>query len=233
MILLGDRRSSGPMQYRVVNGDKYRALRDEEERRRYLTEKKREERAAKAVSTKSETVNLGQPRSTQAEAEAEAEETNRLVERPPQPEQKRKKPRPAAPAPGPRAELNWRVEQTWLAHLAQWREFFRSVNGAVPSPDPTLTEEIREAIREALLTYDGALLGPDQREEWRRQSKALAAGIGIFLDPWCTGQHKDNEATNGGKRYLEHWRPWKRQRGKGDPVDRFSELYFEVQSVAT
>ena len=73
LILLGDRRSTGPMQYRVVNGDKYRALRDEEERRLYLTEKKREERATKRVSTKTATVNHGQPRSTQAEAEVEEE----------------------------------------------------------------------------------------------------------------------------------------------------------------
>jgi hypothetical protein len=60
----------GPMQFRVVNGSKYRALRDEEERRTYLREAKRKERA----STTSETVNHGQPRSSQEEVDVEVEE---------------------------------------------------------------------------------------------------------------------------------------------------------------
>ena len=61
---------SGPMQFVVVNGTKYRELRDEEERRLYLREAKRKERSS---STKLLNVNHGQPRSTQVEVEVEAD----------------------------------------------------------------------------------------------------------------------------------------------------------------
>lgn len=74
LIRDGDSRHDGPMQYRVVNGSHYRAMRDEEERRIYLRDAKRRERARKTVNNVVN-VNRGLPPSTQAEAEAEAEET--------------------------------------------------------------------------------------------------------------------------------------------------------------
>ena len=64
---------TGPCQFQVVNGPKYREIRDEEERRSYLKEAKRRSRQAATSSTKLLTVNTGQHLSTQAEAEAEAE----------------------------------------------------------------------------------------------------------------------------------------------------------------
>jgi uncharacterized phage protein (TIGR02220 family) len=70
---------TGPMQFRVVNGSKYRALRDEEERRVYLRDAKRKERE----STMSTNVNQGQPPSSQAEAEAEVEVEAKTEEVPP------------------------------------------------------------------------------------------------------------------------------------------------------
>jgi len=60
---------TGPMQFKVVNGAKYRALRDEEERRVYLREAKRKERE----STVSTNVNHDQPPSSQVEVEVEVE----------------------------------------------------------------------------------------------------------------------------------------------------------------
>ena len=74
-IVLVSEKHLGPMQFRVVNGEKYRSLRDEEERRAYLREKKRDERAAKKsrLSTNVATVNHGQPSSTQAEVEVEVD----------------------------------------------------------------------------------------------------------------------------------------------------------------
>lgn len=131
----------------------------------------------------------------------------------------------------PLTELEWRVEETWRAHLAQWRGFYLDTNGRVPIREPTLTDEIRKAIRAAIREYDGHLLGKELRPRWVEESKARAAGIGIFLDPWCSGNARDNDARSGGKRYLEHWRPWARQRGKQSPVDRFAELYFEAKSL--
>ena len=74
LVLLEEERTPGPMQFMVVNGSKYRALRDEEERRIYLREAKRASRASQRKSTKSLTVNHGQPQASQAEVEAEVEE---------------------------------------------------------------------------------------------------------------------------------------------------------------
>lgn len=153
---------------------------------------------------------------------------------------------PAAPAPSPftleaisavanesaaEQEIRWRTVQTWEAHLAENNAFFQAENGVVPSVQPTMTPDIRKDIRDALKLFDAHLLTPDKREEWKRNSKVRAAGVGIFLDPFCCGTSKDNNVKDGGKRYLEHWRPWKSQRGKGHPVERFAQLYFEARDV--
>lgn len=154
-------------------------------------------------------------------------------------EQKKKDTPPTPPDGGEqavsRAEISWRVDRVWSDHVKQWERFMVAETGCKPPVPPTLTDEIRKTIRAALFTYDRPLLAADKREQWTLESKARAAGIGIFLDPFCAGKHKDNDTHNGGKRYLEHWRPWKPQRGKGDPVDRFAELYHhakEAQRVA-
>lgn len=57
---------AGPMNFLVVNGSKYREMRDEEERRAYLREAKRKQRSTKLL-----TVNHGQPPSTQVDVEEE------------------------------------------------------------------------------------------------------------------------------------------------------------------
>lgn len=153
---------------------------------------------------------------------------------------------PATPAPSPftleaisavanesaaEQEIRWRTVQTWEAHLAENNAFFQAENGVAPSVQPTMTPDIRKDIRDALKLFDAHLLTPDKREEWKRNSKVRAAGVGIFLDPFCTGTSKDNNVKDGGKRYLDHWRPWKSQRGKGHPVERFAQLYFEARDV--
>jgi hypothetical protein len=133
---------------------------------------------------------------------------------------------------GRETEIAWRVEQVWKAHLEAKRRFFREVNGVSSGHVPKLTPKVRAAIAKAILTYDEELLGPDDRERFARESAARAAGIGIFHDPWMTGETPDNDARNGGKRYLEDERPWVPMRGKTDPVLRFSALYFEQRAVA-
>lgn len=126
-------------------------------------------------------------------------------------------------------ELAWRVRECWSAYLGQRRLFYAEVNGKEAPREPTLTPEIRKAILEAVQTYDHGLLGPEDRERWRRESKARAAGIGLFFDPWMTAEKEGNRMGHdeGARYYLEPWRPWKRQRGKPDPVERFSALQFE------
>lgn len=126
-----------------------------------------------------------------------------------------------------RREMEWRVLETFAAHCRQRRRFFVSENGAEPAGEPTLTDEIREAIRKAIKEYDRAYLGADQRELWRRLSKARAAGIGLFLSPFHTGRDERAE----GRKFLEPWRPWKVQRGKASPVEAFAQLYFEAKAA--
>lgn len=96
-------------------------------------------------------------------------------------------------------------------------------NGKVP-PAPILTTETSKAIRAALREHDRDLMGDGEegRKRWSRESPVRAAGIGIFLSDWHTGT-----ADNAPRAYLEPWRPWKPQRGKGDPVPTFAQLYFE------
>ena len=127
--------------------------------------------------------------------------------------------------------MEWRVQQTWEAHLAQWTGFYEYENGKVPPVRPTLTEPIRKAIKDALLAFDGHLLAAADRERWVAESKTRASGVGIYLDPFLTGKAKDNNVRDGGRRYLNHERPWIPQRGKPHPVERFSELYFEAKSL--
>lgn len=68
---------TGPMQFKVVNGAKYRAIRDEEERRAYLREAKRRERAVNKNVDSQPRSTKRQPRSTQVEVEAEVEGSQR------------------------------------------------------------------------------------------------------------------------------------------------------------
>lgn len=149
-------------------------------------------------------------------------------------------PVPDQPPPAPpdqqaekrrREELRWRINACWADHLLCREGFYREANGSPPGVHPTLTDDIAKAIRDQLLAHDRDLLGPDDRELWRRESRVRAAGCGIFNDPWCAGRHPQNDASNGGTRYLEPWRPWKRLHGKPDPVPRFAQLYFEIRDA--
>lgn len=131
------------------------------------------------------------------------------------------------------SEIEWRIQQTWDAHLKQWAGFYEDENGKVPPVRPTLTEPIRKAIRDSLLTFDGHLLAAADRERWVAESKTRGAGVGIYLDPFLAGKAKDNNVRDGGRRYLNHERPWVPQKGKPHPVERFSELYFEAKSLSS
>src|SRR6185295_19673123 len=125
-------------------------------------------------------------------------------------------------------------QEVWQSHLKAWKQFMKKVNGVEPSQGPALhPDDIAKPIREALRVHDGELLRRDARERWRKESRVRAAGIGIFYDDWCTGHASGNDATNGGRRYLEHWRPWTRLHGKPDPVIKFADLYFEARDLAS
>lgn len=125
-------------------------------------------------------------------------------------------------------EIEWRVKRVWETHLKARRQFFHRELGKEPGRQPTADpKDILRPIRDGLLRYDKDLLGNRQREEWEQDSQVKAAGVGIFYDPWCSGKDPKNDVNQGGRRYLEPWRPWKSQVGKGSPIPRFAELYFE------
>jgi hypothetical protein len=126
-----------------------------------------------------------------------------------------------------RAEIDWRVEQVWKAHLTQRKAFFEGETGKDIGNQPVLTAEIRKSIVEGLKEHDASFLGPEDRDEWKRRSSVRAAGIGLFLSAWHNASDERNDYRSGGTRYLEPWRPWKRQRGKPDPIPTFAALYFE------
>lgn len=128
-----------------------------------------------------------------------------------------------------RAEIEWRIHQCWEMYCIRRERFFVEIQGYAPTRKPKLTEELRLVIRDAILRHDKDLLAPEDRERWVYESAARASGIGLFRDPWMTGKDPQNDAKNGGRLYLEHWRPWRKLRGKGDPVDRFAELYFRAK----
>jgi hypothetical protein len=140
------------------------------------------------------------------------------------------------PQPSPKVvaeEMAWRVEQTWQAHLKARQAFFQRETGVAPSQPAIFDhDDIERPIRDALQRFDQDLLAPDRREEWLRESRVRAAGIGIFYDTWMAGNHAENNTASGGKRFLEPWRPWKPQKGKGHPVLRFAELYFNARDRA-
>jgi hypothetical protein len=118
-----------------------------------------------------------------------------------------------------------RVDAVFEAHCRARTEFYRRRNGASPQR-PTLTPALRQLIAEQMLIHDAPLLAGDF-ETWRTQSATLAAGIGIFYDPFLTGQ----DPSSNGKLFIEPDRPWRQQRDKPDPVARFSQLCFERRAT--
>lgn len=143
--------------------------------------------------------------------------------------QKRKPRKAAAEEPSPEVEIQWRIECVWASHLKARDAFYSHHQGTQPQ-DPTLTQETKNAIWAAIKEHDGHLLGPDQRERFHEESAARAAGVGIFYDPWCTGRDPRNDIRQGGRTYLEPWRPWLKQSDKPDPVPRYAALAFEKRA---
>ncbi len=134
-----------------------------------------------------------------------------------------------------RAEIAWRVADTWVHFLERRARYYRVAKGRdPPGSPPTMDEFIKTDIRKALRVHDASLLDADQREAWRRDSKTRAAGGGMYLTPWNLGKREETDADGNGKRattYLEAWRPWRIRKGR-DPVNEFAEMYFDKRAVA-
>jgi hypothetical protein len=137
---------------------------------------------------------------------------------------------PAARRAARRAELDWRIAETWATHLKAREAFWMDRNGR-PAEAPSLTPETRGAIRDQIEAHDSTRLAAEDRDRWTRESPVRAAGVGLFLSKWHTGEDSRNNAKTDGSRYLEPWRPWKHQKGKPDPVPTFSQLYFEDRNA--
>lgn len=128
--------------------------------------------------------------------------------------------------PPNRSELEWRVSEVWRCHLEQRRLYFEQRSGRVVSSQPRLDSDTKTWIIKRLREFDSHLMEPAMREQWSRESIPRAAGMGIFLDPFLTGENDQ------GREYLEHWRPWRKQRGKGDRIQEYADLYFEQRELA-
>lgn len=232
VVLLTSTRTWG---WRIVNYPKYRAIRNEEERRESVRKATAKWRAKGSDPDASEAahgehviqcdpsviqgdpvVSPGDPMQMQRKKKMEEEKT------PPYP-----------PVPGGNGskraadldEIEWRVQETWQALIRQRSAYMKSTRGADTGRAPTLTKDIARDIRECLREYDRDLLGADLRAEWKRESKTRGAAIGMYLDPFLTGKDKDAD-----REYLDAWRPWRLQRGKGRPTERLAQLYFDARA---
>lgn len=141
------------------------------------------------------------------------------------------------PPPSPKArteklELDWRVEDVVKVHLLAYRQHKERAGIRVQNGH-SLPDPIRKLIRDALPVYDGDLLRADQREDWRKHSLVRAAGIGIFYDPFMTGDFEPGcKPLDWHGPYLDHDRPFRQRAGKRDPIMHFSSLYFEQRDLA-
>lgn len=154
------------------------------------------------------------------------------------PDEQEPLPEAATPAPDRRqqqreaqAEIQARVEECFKAYQRAFVRFRKHADG-VDVPPPRWNGALQPWIVAALRKHDADLLGPEQRVEWKKQSKVRAAAIGIFMSPWHNGSSAENNLANGGRRYLEPERCWRQMQGKVDPVETFSALYFEQKLTA-
>lgn len=232
LALISDTRTWG---WRIVNYPKYRAIRNEEERRESVRKATARWRAKGSEPDTAEddhgehviqcdppvihgdpSVIHGDPMQMQMQKKMQKEKT------PPYP-----------PVPGGNGskraadldEIEWRVQETWKALIMQRSAYMKSTRGADTGRAPTMTKDIARDIRECLREYDSDLLGPLKRSEWKRESKTRGAAIGMYLDPFLTGKDKDSD-----REYLDAWRPWRLQRGKGRPTERLAQLYFDARA---
>jgi hypothetical protein len=139
------------------------------------------------------------------------------------------------------AELTWRERECWALYLGCFRKWRERLNGSAPKKEPFFHPvDVQEPMRAALMLYDRALLEPEKREMWKQESRARAAGGGLFLSAWHTGEFpvrvRDGMVIGSGEPpenwhgpYVEPWRPWKKLKGHPDPVQRFSDAYFEYR----
>ena len=131
-----------------------------------------------------------------------------------------------------RAEVAWRVRETWASHLLRRKRYYQQTAfKKPPGPPPTLTDAIRDEIIRSLRVHDDDLMDVDDREKWLRDSKTRAAAEGLYLSPYHLGIREEQD--NGGKRgtkYLDPVRCWKILKGK-DPVEGFAQLYFEKRAA--
>lgn len=122
------------------------------------------------------------------------------------------------------AEVTWRIERCWQRFLAARRAFYQRSRGTNGTPEPRMSPQYREHIRNAIVEFDKDLLKEDEREQWELESWAAASGEGLFLDPWMTGNNPDR------KLYTAPDTPWRPLRGKPHPVPRFAQLAFDARA---
>lgn len=132
-----------------------------------------------------------------------------------------------APSVAFAAELEWRVQVCFNLFAKAYVKFKHERHG-LTVPAPKLDADVRRWIVTALKKHDADLLKPEDRERWKAESQARAAGVGIFYDDFMTGV----DPRGSGTAYLSPTRPWQPLQGKPDPVPRFAQLYFDAKALA-
>lgn len=146
LVLVSGSRHLGPMQFRVVNGRKYREIRHDEERREYNREAKRRQRErerrkaleGQETSTAVKTVNDVSAMSAQAEAEAEEEGGGDADQQP-----RAEEPNESPECHPPRATSEDSVTKRGYAVWRTWEEV---CGGPMGAPGPRRIEELGTVV---------------------------------------------------------------------------------------
>ena len=202
--------------WRVVNWGHYQGLQRAEDKRRADRERIAARRAEAKTRNGEESQGVAPRRKVSQESRPVAKSRPIEVDIDIDPESP-----PKAPPQGEEREreIEWRVGQAWEAHVTAHMGWLADVGEE--GPRPRLTREARSAIEASLDEHDADLLGPEDRREWCASSVTLAAGVGIYLHDWHTGR-----STPDGRRYLEHWRPWRAGGSGGSQTSTFADLAF-------
>jgi len=186
LVLIGDR-THGPRQYLVVNGARYRAIRDEEARRLSNREAKRRERSRTRPNVSS--VSPGQPQSSQEEAHVEVEVE--VVE-----EEENGTRTAKAPGESDRWESDAAFSEFWADLCAK------------PIPKPVHKRAAMKAFAARVtdaMTFERAKLALAKYRKSARVARGFVQDASTWLNDWEQWEHTSDIAIDTRGLACEEW----------------------------